>query len=120
MTIQSLNGYAAQAPAPAPTPREAPVPVVAEAVAQPAAPEPQKSAQVTNKQVEQAVEKLKVVMQSKASALQFSVDDQSGDTIVRVVDSDTGEVIRQIPSKELVEIARALDKMQGMLLKQKA
>jgi flagellar protein FlaG len=36
------------------------------------------------------------------------------------VDSETGEVIRQIPSKELLEIAHAIDKMQGMLLKQKA
>jgi uncharacterized FlaG/YvyC family protein len=29
-------------------------------------------------------------------------------------------MIRQIPSKELLEIARSLDKMQGMLLQQKA
>ncbi len=121
MTIQTLNGYQAQSlPSPTPAPRESAAPVTEAKVKAPEAPVQQKSAQPSPKQVEQALDKVKQVMTAKASALTFTVDDKSGDTIVRVVDSDTGEVIRQIPSKELVEIARALDKMQGMLLKQSA
>ncbi|MBK6636195.1 MAG: flagellar protein FlaG [Rhodocyclaceae bacterium] len=93
---------------------------MAAAAAPKLAPEPQKSAQVTQKQVEQAFEQLKTKLATPSNALQFELDKQSGDTIVRVLDGETGEVIRQIPSKELLEIARALDKMQGMLLKQQA
>ena len=121
MTIQTLNGYSAQSlPSAAPSPRESTAPVAEAVVKAPAPPVQQKQAQPSQQQVEQALDKVKQVMTAKASALTFTVDDKSGDTIVRVVDSDTGEVIRQIPSKELVEIARALDKMQGMLLKQSA
>jgi flagellar protein FlaG len=52
--------------------------------------------------------------------LQFAIDDESGQTIVRVTDRQTGELIRQTPSVEMLELARSLDRMQGMLLRQKA
>ncbi|MFC6521248.1 flagellar protein FlaG [Undibacterium arcticum] len=40
--------------------------------------------------------------------------------MVKVVDQRTQEVIRQMPSPEALEIAKALDKMQGLLIRQKA
>jgi flagellar protein FlaG len=61
-----------------------------------------------------------MVHSTAPNSLQFSIDDDTGKTIVRVSDAETGEMIRQIPSKELLEIARSLDKLQGLLLKQKA
>ena len=119
MTIQSLNGYPAGTPLP--KPNAGPPPAVAsDTVKATEVPVQQASAQATRKQVEQAVEQIRTAMSAKASALEFSLDDQTGDTIVRVVDSETGEVIRQIPSKEMLEIAQAIDKMQGMLLRQSA
>ncbi|MFD2272939.1 flagellar protein FlaG [Undibacterium arcticum] len=39
--------------------------------------------------------------------------------MVKVVDQRTQEVIRQMPSPEALEIAKALDKMQGLLIRQK-
>lgn len=122
MSIQSLNGAVGSTPPPAQT-RSNPAPVADAVVKLPEAPVQQsapKEPQPAPEQIAQALEKLKTAMPAKANALQFSVDDSSGDTIVRVVDSETGDVIRQIPSKELLEIAHAIDKMQGMLLKQKA
>jgi flagellar protein FlaG len=80
----------------------------------------QHSPKAAPEQLQKALEALKQAVPIKSNALQFSLDDSSGQTIARVVDSETGEVIRQIPSKELLEIAHAIDKMQGMLLKQKA
>ena len=69
----------------------------------------------------QAAETLRQMVESKApNSLQFSVDDATGKTVVRITDAKTGEMIRQIPSEELLELARSLDKMQGMLLQQKA
>jgi flagellar protein FlaG len=37
-----------------------------------------------------------------------------------VVDSSTDEVIRQIPSDEVIAISRSIDRLQGILLKHKA
>lgn len=54
------------------------------------------------------------------SAVEFSLDKESGNMIVKVFDSSTKEVIRQIPSEEMVAIAKALDQIQGLLIKQKA
>ena len=39
---------------------------------------------------------------------------------MKVVDASTDEVIRQIPSEEIISIAKALDKLQGLLVEQKA
>ena len=60
------------------------------------------------------------VTQTLANELAFSIDQDSGRTVVKIIDSSTDEVIRQIPSKEMLAIADALDQIQGMLLKQKA
>lgn len=58
---------------------------------------------------------------SKANTgLQFSVDNSTGKTIVKVVHEQSGEVIRQIPSEEMLSIARNIGKMQGLLLEKKA
>tara|TARA_R110001583_G_scaffold195420_1_gene373002 strand:- start:9042 stop:9242 length:201 start_codon:yes stop_codon:yes gene_type:complete len=55
-----------------------------------------------------------------AQDLLFSIDEDTGKTIVKVVDASTDEVIRQIPSEEIITIAKALDNLQGLLLQQKA
>jgi flagellar protein FlaG len=52
--------------------------------------------------------------------LQFSVDDTSGDTIVKVIDSDTDELIRQIPEEKLLEVKNALEEYRGILFETKA
>lgn len=54
------------------------------------------------------------------SAVEFSVDKDSGELVVKVMDITTKEVIRQIPTEEMLDIAKALDKLQGLLIKQKA
>lgn len=74
----------------------------------------------TEKQVQEAVREVARVVQPKASNLQFSIDDDSGRTVVRVVDGSTGDVIRQIPSEEIMEISRNIERMQGLLVRQKA
>ena len=120
MGIQSLNGAIGSSPQPAQT-RSDPAPVPVAAVKLPEAPvQSVQRAKPAQEELRHALETLKQAVPMRASALQFSLDESSGQTIARVVDSETGEVIRQIPSKELLEIAQAIDKMQGMLLKQKA
>jgi len=56
----------------------------------------------------QVLENLKKVLQATQSNLSFSVDESTGKTIVRVVRSSTGELVRQIPSEEALAIAATL------------
>jgi flagellar protein FlaG len=52
---------------------------------------------------------------------EFSMDTDTNKSIVKVVNKQTGELIRQIPSEETIEIARSIDKFQrSLLLNQKA
>ena len=55
-----------------------------------------------------------------AQNLLFSIDDDTGRTIVKVVDAQTDEVIRQMPSEEVLAISKAIDKLKGVLIQQKA
>lgn len=71
-------------------------------------------------QVEQAVKDIRKVVSAVSSDLQFSVDKDSGRTVVKIVDSRTKEVIRQIPGEEVLAIRRALDKMKGLLFSMEA
>ncbi len=52
--------------------------------------------------------------------LQFSVDSDTGKTVLRVTDAESGTLLRQIPGDEVLAIVRILDRMQGMLIRQKA
>jgi flagellar protein FlaG len=71
-------------------------------------------------QVTNAVEKINKVIQSSGQGVEFSINNDFNKLIVKVVDQQTNEVIRQIPSEEVLEIARSLDKLQGLLIKQTA
>lgn len=69
--------------------------------------------------VDSANDKLKN-LQNQSNTLEFSVDEDLGRVIVRLVDTKTHEVIRQYPPEEVLEIARQMDKLVGKLLKEKA
>lgn len=71
-------------------------------------------------QLADAVLKINQSMASQSRGLEFSIDTDSKRTIVKVVDRQTNELIRQIPTVETLEIAHALDQAQGLLIKQQA
>jgi flagellar protein FlaG len=68
------------------------------------------------KTLQSALSRMTEHVQNLQRALQFSVDEESGETVVRVVDSETKELIRQIPSEELLAIANRLRSTAGVLL----
>ncbi|QDX81330.1 hypothetical protein B9N43_08795 [Denitratisoma sp. DHT3] len=83
--------------------------------------ESQPQQQSKPEQLQKALAAMKQLVEAKApNSLSFSIDDESGKTIVKVSDAQTGEMIRQIPSEEMLELARSLDKLQGALLRQEA
>lgn len=66
--------------------------------------------------LQERVVKLNGYMQNMNRSLQFSIDEQSGQTIVKVIDADTDKLIRQIPAEELLAAKISLEEYRGMLL----
>jgi flagellar protein FlaG len=71
-------------------------------------------------QIDQALTEVREAIAPVAQNLLFSIDDDTGRTIIKIIDRSTDEVIKQIPSEEILAIAKALDKLQGLLIKQDA
>lgn len=78
------------------------------------------SAQPNRQEVDEAVNRLSKFVSANQSEINFSVDEASGIRVVKIVDRSSNEVIRQMPSEEAVALAQALDKLQGLLIKDKA
>ncbi|MBI4754651.1 MAG: flagellar protein FlaG [Betaproteobacteria bacterium] len=75
---------------------------------------------VRTAQLQQAVDAVAMVVEPVARDLRFSIDDTTGRTVVKVLDVKTDELIRQIPAEEVLDIAHAIDKLQGLLIRQRA
>lgn len=69
---------------------------------------------------QQAVNDIAESLGPVASALEFSVDEELGRVIVKIVDPENQEVIKQIPSEDAISLAKSLGKMTGMLVKTQA
>jgi len=59
-----------------------------------------------------AVSQINEIVQSIQRDLSFNLDEDSGQTVIRVMDSESGELIRQIPSEEALAIAIQLRDLQ--------
>ena len=69
----------------------------------------QKVAQVVDREsIEAAVAKVASYVESLSRSLAISVDESSGDFVVRVQDAKTEEIIRQIPSEDVLAISEAI------------
>ncbi len=69
---------------------------------------------------QQAARRINEFLKSSSAAVEFVVDGESNRVVVRIVDSETGQLIRQMPSEEMLAISHALDRVTGLLLEQKA
>jgi len=64
----------------------------------------------------QALEDINQSAKSLNSSVQFSLDTRAAQPVVRVVDNETGQLIRQIPSEEVLALREALDRIVGLLI----
>lgn len=69
-------------------------------------------------QAQQAVEKINLVVQVFNKNVEFSVDKETGIDVVKVVEKDSKEVIRQLPLDAVISFARTLETLQGLLVRQ--
>jgi flagellar protein FlaG len=116
MIIQTAFNPAPPATAePRTSPPEAGRPAVAP-LAEPAPP-----AKPTREELDVAVESLNRAPNVSAHNLKFRVDDQTERVVVKVVDKETGETVREIPPEEVLAIAESIERYQrGLLLSQEA
>lgn len=80
----------------------------------------QASKEPSREQLNKAVSELNQSSQMKTQGIEFSIDEDSQRTVVKVVDQETKEVLRQIPTKEALELAKSFDSAKGSLISQSA
>jgi flagellar protein FlaG len=62
-----------------------------------------------------AVKQMEQFFQSVHRNLEFSIDDKSGKVVVKVIATETGEVVRQLPSAEALKLADSLKNANSLL-----
>lgn len=72
--------------------------------------------QTGREQVEAAVEQVQRSTLLRGSQLSFQIDDSSERLVVRILDPDTRDVIRQIPSEDFLRMAQALQSFEEQAL----
>lgn len=73
-----------------------------------------------NAKLENVVKHLNDYAQTVQREVQFSIDKDSGQTVVKVIDSKTKDLIRQIPSEEVLSLDRRLAQGDGLVFRAKA
>ncbi|MCK6187526.1 MULTISPECIES: flagellar protein FlaG [unclassified Pseudomonas] len=113
MSVKLASSY------PPVAPQSAPAPVIAdkdktkvEAIA-PTAGKPQRA------DLEKAVTDIREFVQASQRSLDFSIDDSTHQVVVKVIATDTGEVIRQIPSETALKLAQDLANVRSVLFDEK-
>ncbi|MBK1693908.1 hypothetical protein CKO09_04030 [Chromatium weissei] len=74
----------------------------------------------TIEQVSQAVKRINEMMQNNQQMLTFALDQDSGRMVIRMIDSKTDELIRQIPNEETLKFAQYVDGLVGLIFNHKA
>ena len=66
--------------------------------------------------IKEVVAEINAIMESQKRNILFQVDNKSQTVIIQVKKMQTGEVIRQIPSEEIMQLREKLREMRGGLM----
>ena len=75
--------------------------------------------EITTVEVNETIEEINNFLQDTKRNLSFSVDENSGTNIIMVKDAESDEVIRQMPSEELLVLRKKMDDVVGILFDKK-
>ncbi|MBM7059568.1 flagellar protein FlaG [Pseudomonas sp. UL073] len=67
-----------------------------------------------------AVANMSSFAQSVQRNLNFSIDDASGEVVIKVMDRDSGEMVRQIPSEDALRLAEQLEELRSLMFEARA
>ncbi len=77
-------------------------------------------ARATKEVMQVAAQQIQGYLRESGRNLNVTLDESTGKYVARVVNPETGEVVRSLPSEETLRIARNIDQMRGMLVNQRA
>ena len=75
--------------------------------------QPQSTPQKSKAQPEELLKQIKSLTEDGLYSVRFEKDNKSSQMIVKIVDSNTNEVIRQIPPEDLINLSKHLDELSG-------
>jgi flagellar protein FlaG len=75
------------------------------------------ASKVDSEELHKAVDDISKSMNVMQKGLAFKVDEDSGMQVVKVIDVKTGDLIRQIPNEEALDMAKKLNEVAGLLMK---
>lgn len=76
------------------------------------------AAKLSTEQTQQSMQEINQMLSGLSISVQFEIDPNFKDVIVKVVDQQSGKVIRQIPTEDVVRISKAMDNLKGLLFAQ--
>ncbi len=72
-------------------------------------------AKLTRKDVEEMVEALEAFANTVQTRLNFTIDEGTEDVVVKIMDKETDEVIKQFPAEEILELREKMQDLSGLL-----
>lgn len=67
-----------------------------------------------------AVNKLNELVAPALQTVQFSMDEEAGRMVVKVIDTATQKTVRQIPNEEVLAFSKTLGRLQGLVIRERA
>ena len=67
-------------------------------------------------QVQQRIKEINVQLKRANHSIRFSIDEKSEDIVVKVVDTETDKIIRQIPAEEVLRLRKHMKELSGMIV----
>jgi len=80
----------------------------------------QENQQISPEELNQAINDLNKKLDMLNSQLRIETDEDTGIQVIKIVDKETKEVIRQIPPEAVLKVAKYLDEVAGLLFDSKA
>lgn len=124
MSVESMNAASSIASAQPATTRaaqqsdNAEVKNVQPAAANTADTNPQQ--EMSAEEMQAVVDKLNEFMHNGQRNLNFSVDRETDETVIKVMNTETQEVIRQFPSEEALKLTKHIEGMMGLIFNDRA
>jgi flagellar protein FlaG len=74
---------------------------------------------LTTKQLDKVAQQLQDFVGGLNRNIEFSVDEDSGKDVIKVIDKDSGDILKQYPSEEVLTLVSKLSEMVGGLVDEK-
>ena len=115
MSVESMNVSSVATNLTATTAKPAGQQVAAQAQVAQHAEQARDSQKLTAEEMQGVVDKLNEFMHSGQRNLNFSVDNDTDEVVIKVMNTDTQEVIRQFPSEEALKLTKHIEGMMGLI-----